>query len=99
MDICIFIPVRMTAVKQFWLIKPSHKTYPSVINKNKDCSFFANESHSGISYFSFLNQNMSLYPSLSERLYPALQCSKLEDVHCAEFPAYFGSTGLNHVQR
>lgn len=76
MDICIFIPVRMTALKQFWLIKPSHKTYPSVINKNKDCSFFANESHSGISYFSFLNQNMSLYPSLFRAALPCLAVFK-----------------------
>lgn len=37
----------MTVVSQFWLIKPSHKTYPYVINRNKDCSLFANESHSG----------------------------------------------------
>lgn len=100
MDICIFIPVRMTAVSQFWLIKPSHKTYPSVINKNKDCSLPANESHSGISCFSFLNQSMSLYPRLSEQPYRALRCWELEDVPCAHFPHTLAAQEMkNRIRR
>lgn len=152
MDICIFIPVRITAVSQFWLIKPSHKTYPSVINKNKDCSLSANEPHSGISRFSLLNQNASLYarsfgaalpcpavlragrfarwvflallgpeqdcggtllPASTPRtllrehghtaLWAQFRVTRMEsgilDMQTSDFPAYFGSMGLNHLSR
>lgn len=77
MDICIFIPVRTTVVSQFWLIKPSYKTYPSVINKNKDCSLSANESYSGICCFAPLG--------LLEQLHCVLQCRGLGDRPCASF--------------